>query len=666
MRSLRYLVLAAFAAAVASGCTRDLNVNGPPVVSAGPDLILAARDSVILGATAQGSSPIKRYDWTVVSSPAAAGSQVSIAPVTGLGDVAQLTTGSLLGLYVVAVTATDADDQVSLPDFVNLTLKASSQVEDVEIVCESCRTLLLDLLELDEAVTTRFTAVPSGFSPTSYRWSATFARDPGDRLTGEPSLVENGASADLTLPAVGIPPAILSVTVVASGPNGDRVGTLDVLVANSVDEPPDLSVTWHAADAQPGDAVTVLPGDALYVDAVASDPNGDAVTCEFRPNEEGSPFLVQPTSDPCRVVVYPRTSGRIPFEVKARTSGDGQVADFSMEFYVAPIRVSAGGGALDAVDIARGDVVATNGTGSYLVFDASAPVLDPVVVEATWSGSSAAAFSNATALVGFSTTPDFARFDVVGGSELEDLLWPPPGASAATKTVAMTQGSAGRVFMAMDHGLAVYDPMINTVDPIFEWPGAGLVPSALSWGPSPASSADSGYVWYAEGNVVYLQKSEALSSWGADNKGVLVGSVQAPRITALSFGSGTSDELWDLWVGTGPSGAQDVGSLLLHRNAVDRASGDPRMNVPEELFPQIQGGISSLAVERDGAYAGDVWAVSGGGKLLRVSRAIRDMKTGQRGVVALELDVLEANAKAVATSGRRVAVATEQGLAVVP
>jgi hypothetical protein len=90
------------------------------------------------------------------------------------------------------------------------------------------------------------------------------------------------------------------------------------------------------------------------------------------------------------------------------------------------------------------------------------------------------------------------------------------------------------------------------------------------------------------------------------------------------------------------------------------------MEDPLDFFAPYDGGIGAVAVEQDGPYAGDAWVVAGGA-VMRVSRAVVDEAVGERGALGLELRTSIAGvASGISAAGRRVAVAAEDGLAVVP
>ncbi len=669
MRFARLLSVAA-ALCAAAGCTKDTTVQAPPTVEAGPDLRLPVRPSVVLGASAYGSADIEGFEWKVVAAPDL--SAASVKAINAAGDVAQLETGSLPGLYVVAVRAFDVDGLGSGWDYVNVELTSGAEQVKIALSCtEGCRTLpsAPDALLADENATLTFAVEVLFGTPDGIDWSFTLDGPAGSH--SEPAVLTpaaDGRSATVALPRTT---GDLALTVTAkayvSGLN-DSSASVEVTELDTLDEPPTLSLEWHVPGGKPGDQVRLLPGDAVYLKAVAQDPNGDAVTCEFPPSEEGGPYVIQPVTDPCSRTVYPLQSGALTIGVNANTNKPDGTARATLTLQVAPFRVvTAGGATLSGVALHEdGFVVATDGSAGYRIYDAKDASLTPSIVAASFSGSSAAAFFGSRVAVGFSGSKNLAAFDLSTSTKMPDVSWPAAYPNPATGTKAMAaSGKTGRVWMAQSEGLAVFDPNPLAPSTLAYWPGGQVLASAVAWGPSPMTPSNSGYVWYAAGSTVYCQTSEAMALWqaGADGHGPAVGTVPAMRISALAFGNKTGD----LWVGTAPTGGVSTGfPVYLYRDAVDVASGAPRMEDPLDFFAPYDGGIGAVAVEQDGPYAGDAWVVAGGA-VMRVSRAVVDEAVGERGALGLELRTSIAGvASGISAAGRRVAVAAEDGLAVVP
>jgi hypothetical protein len=224
----------------------------------------------------------------------------------------------------------------------------------------------------------------------------------------------------------------------------------------------------------------------------------------------------------------------------------------------------------------------------------------------------------------------------------------------------MAAGSLGRVFAATNSGLARFEPESGVMT---HWqPSGGLAPQALALGPNPNSETGEKLVWYSEGDSVYYLAGEDVGLWGTE-RGALVGAVEKPKITALCAGT---SKLYDLWIGTGPTGGESgYNGLFLFRNSVE--TGIPRMDDGEELFG-TESGIVAVAVEQEGPYEGDAWVVGGRG-VHRVSRA-PDVE-GNIAAVPLDLDGEWESwiPRAIAVSaqgGRRVVAATGAGLVSTP
>lgn len=667
MRFARLLAAAAALAALAgTACTKNASVQAAPKVDAGPDLRLAVRPSVMLGATGYGSADIKSYEWRVVTAPDL--SKASIQGVSDTGDIAQLDTGTLAGLYVVAARVTDADGLVSDWDFVNVTLVPGAEPLEIALRCaEGCRTE--DFMNYaDEGGSLTFEVDVLSGSPDGIDW-AVKAHGPLGACAEPPVIAPaaDGRSAIVELPrCTGGMLMSVSATAYVSG-LVDVGSTFVFTVENTIDEPPTLSLEWHVPGGKPGDQVRLLPGDAIYLKAVAQDPNGDPVTCEFPPSEEDGPYVLQPVTDPCSRTVYPLQSGNLTIAVNASTSKPDGATRATVTLEVAPFRVVTGGGGLGSVAINDdGFIVAADGTDGYRIYDAKDASLTARSVGAALSRSAAAAFFGSRALVGFSGAKDFSAYDLTSSTKLADVVWPSTVVNPATGTRAMaTSAKTGRIWMAMNEGLGVFDPSPIAPATLSYWSGSQVLPTAVAWGPSPKTPSNSGYVWYAAGNKVYCQTSETVALWeaGTDGHGKQVGSVPAVLVSAMAFGAKTGD----LWVGTAPTGGVMTGfPVYLYLDAVDPADGSPRMDSPLDFFAPYDGGIGGVAVEQDGPYAGDAWVVAGGA-VLRVSRAVVDEAVGVRGAVGLELKTsISGVVKGISVAGRRVAVAAEDGLAVVP
>lgn len=203
----------AFMTLLLAACTRDADVETPPKVIANGDLEIVAQPTIVLGASARGSSPIAHYDWTLVSSPSQ--DKVAIYALTEIGDVVELHTPSLAGLYVVAVTVTDTRGLTSDPDFVNVRLLPGAPVLKVAASCVAgCRSTQGGL-EADGGATLRFVADVLAGTPEVVKWSATLDRDPADTTGGSPAVVTQARTATVILPAVALA-ATLTVRVTAS------------------------------------------------------------------------------------------------------------------------------------------------------------------------------------------------------------------------------------------------------------------------------------------------------------------------------------------------------------------------------------------------------------------------------------------------------------------
>ncbi|HEY3451054.1 MAG TPA: hypothetical protein VGK67_32150 [Myxococcales bacterium] len=665
MRFARLLLAAAALAAFAgSACTKNVQVQAPPKVDAGPDLRLQARPSVVLGATAYGSADIESYEWKVVTAPDI--TKTAITSLSSSHDIAQLETGSVPGLYVVAVRATDVDGLTSAWDFVDVALTSSAELVKIALRCtEGCRNATTgpDPFVANENASLTFAVDVLSGAPDGINWS--FTLDGPDGSHTEPAVLTpaaDGRSAVVELPRC-TRDLSLSVTATAyvSGLN-DSSASIAVIEENTLDEPPTLALEWHIPGGKPGDQVRLLPGDAIYLKAVASDPNGDAISCEFPPSEEGGPYVLQPVTDPCSRTLYPLQSGTITIAVNANTNKPEGTARATLTLQVAPFRVVTGAGAV--ADVAINDdgfIVAADQTAGYRVYDAKDATLTAANVAASFTGSTTAAFFGSRAVVGFSGSKNLSAYDLTTSTKMPDVVWPAASPNPATGTLAMaTSAKTGRVWLAMSEGIGVFDPSPLAASTLSYWAGGPVLPTAIAWGPSPMTPSNSGYVWYAAGNKVYCQQSEAMALWSTAN---VVGTVPGIRISAMAYGNKTGD----LWVGTAPTGGVSTGfPVYLYRDAVDPANGDPRMNAPLDFFAPYDGGIGGVAVEQDGPYAGDAW-VAAGGMVMRVSRAVVDEAVGERGALGLELTTaVPGVALKISVAGRRVAVAAKGGLAVVP
>ncbi|MGC4118214.1 MAG: hypothetical protein QM765_27420 [Myxococcales bacterium] len=669
MRFVRLLIFAALAV-FAAACTKGTAVKAPPKVNAGPDQRTEVKASVELFVNVTSAAEIETYEWKVVVAPDLEKTSIAV-PATSLGDVVSLQTGAIPGLFVVAVRVTDVDGLTSDFDYVNVELTGSSPNEPVKIAlaCSAgCRTSSSqpDWLFADEETQLTFDVQVLEGQPTGVNWS--FTLDGPDGSHQEPAVLTpaaDGLSATVELPRTTAPLTLrVSATAYVSGVN-DSTASVTVEEEDTVDEPPTLAFEWHIPGGKPGDPVKVLPGDAIYVKAVVADPNGDAVTCEFPSNEIGGPYFIQQVTDPCSRTVYPLRSGKVTIAVDAKTSKTDGTTRQILTLDVAHFRVAGTG--LTGVSIKDdGMIVASDGSAGYRIYDAKDANLTAKVVDASFTGSKVAAFYGSKALVGFTGSKELAAYDLSTSTELPDFIWPASALNPATGTVAMASSAkTGRVWMAMSEGIGVFDPSPTAASALAYWYGGQVLPTAIAWSPSPKTPSDSGYVWYAAGGKVYCQTTESLANWqaGTDGHGVEVGTIPAQRVSAMAYGSAAGD----LWVGTAPTGGVSTGfPVFLFKNAVDAATGEPKLGTPLDFFAPLDGGIGGVAVEQDGPYAGDAWVVAGGA-VMRVSRAVVDEATGERGAVELELQTdIGGIVNGISVAGRRVAVASESGLAVVP
>jgi len=640
---------------ILAGCTHEASLPASPLVRAGPDIVMTVRDSLVLGA--QGEDPdgsIARFEWLLVSAP-----ELEKARVTAKsekGDVAELTTGGVAGLYVLRVVAEDDDGLRSEPDYLTVTLRAENTVQ-LNLACtEGCHGS--PNLGASERATLTFAVDPQGGVAQSYVWEAHLVRHPADRFSEELQLASNGTQAQITVPRVARS-ATLTVSVSAQVPGGTEVGeTLIVAIANDTDEPPELTVSWRQPGAtSPADgSVVVLPGDALHVSAAAEDPNGDAVACRFEIVAGSVPAEQREGSDSCRTTLYPLAAGTLTIRAIGETAGEDGAA--LLDVQITGLTIEEGGPALTAVAVASPEgatsrVAAVGSEGDFHLYRGAA--------RTSWStglaGGTAIGVTRGTqperALVGFGSSGAWARYNLTSGGLESNLGWGSV-APARAETRAMSAGSSGRVFAATDQGVAVHG-----AGGLELWRAVVDV-RAIAVGPNPASTTGEGFVWFAAGTNLYHRSGETLAQWGVDAPEP-VASILEPGISTLAAGT---ENVLDLWVGTRPEGQESGSGLYLFADAVNAETGEVTLGAPEELFAN-ETGVAAVAVERTGPYEGDAWVVAGR-KLLRVSRAALD-GAEERSVVALRLvqswDAGKVRAVAVSASGaRKVAVATDRGL----
>ncbi len=637
------------------GCAVERTVKTAPVVVGNVDLDMAIQDKILLHATAiDADGTVESFTWKLVEGPQ--GANPVLAPKTSKGDIVELQPGGVTGLYVLSVTATDDQGLTSDPDFVNVMLRPQTKAKLALSCTDGC--VYSPNPEADEATELTIQAILTEADALGFSWTAALKRDPADPLTGEPVLTPNRDQLKVSVPRVARA-ATLTVHVSVAVAGGQPVTqVLSILVKNNLDEPPVVSLDWHLApdSAAPASDVAILPGDAIHVTATASDPNGDPLTCEIK--AAGVAVEITPSAaDPCRVTVYPLEPGTLSLTATASTASPQASTDSApLQMAIKPFAAETSGPSLTAVAVRDdGSVLAGGSAGQFYLYQGG----QRLQFSAGGTTASAVALSHGrdpdTGMVGFADHGSLSRYNLKVGSQESSVSLPGP-----TATRALAAGSAGRIFAATDSGVLVYSAGGASLAQFL--PTGGLNATAVTVGPNPKSTTGEGIVWYAEGANLYFQTGEDQTAWGT-GKGQTATTVANPAITALAAGPAGE---WDLWVATGPSnGGTGASSLLLFKNSLDPASGAVQLNGAQALLAQ-QGSVAVLAVEAAGRYQADVWAVAGG-KLLRVSRAPINDVGNPRGVKELVLGGLGgASARGVAVAGRKVAVATNQGLLTVP
>lgn len=635
-----------------AACSDERSLKAAPIVRASPDLDLVVREVVFVGAQAQDpDGEVASFAWSLVAAPDP--SSTRLTPKGRKGEVLELETGGIPGHYVLSVTATDDDELVSEPDFLNLTLRPEGAA-GLELVCvEGCHSLpgRLEANELSDLAV----EVQSG-SALGLTWTVQLARDPRDPFADEPTLGNRLSGRTVRVPQVARP---ASLVVTAFTPGGAQA-QLVVDILNSADEPPEIALEWSQPGQPPvgAEAPKVLPGDALWVSARVSDPNGDEVACVF-PEVDGLPAERRASNDPCRITIYPLAGGTLSVLASATTTEPLATAEAEpLEIEVSGFQVEADGPSLNAVAIDPwGRIMAVGEQPAFHVY--SGGRRDSYVSGLT-EGSAVAISNGGVQTLGFAgwaSTGSWSPFDFGAGAQQPNLGW---GVAVAppTQTRAMAAGANGRVFAATDRGIAFWDGTGS----LQQWqPEEGLDVRTIAVGPD-ISWGGGGLVWYAVGNEVYCQTSEDAASWTAE---AVVGTVPGPEVTAIGVGS---TSLPDLWVGTGDAGGTPGGSgLWLFRDAFDSVIVQPRMDEGEEFFAQL-GAVRSIAVEGQGPYAGDAWVVVGD-SLARVSRA--QTNAGEKGAEALELlrigaDLVPRGVAVANGVARTVVVASSRGLVSAP
>lgn len=638
-----------------ASCTREVAIDMPPQVYAGEDVDAVVPSVLALGASAwSGHSTVVRLDWTLVAAPDPG--QVHLVPKGDpVGSVLDVYTGDIPGIYVLGVAATDAQGLTSSADYVHLLLRPKPAAQALRLTCAAGCKAVGDALEADEGAS--LTLLATADHPelaAGYEWKLNLVRDPSDPFREALAVQTSGPTATVGLPRVARA-ARLEVSATALG-DSTASASLSVLERNSADEPPQIVLeARQPGAAQPvGGSALVLPGDALLVTALVSDPNGDAVTCSLPAPTSSAALVRVDSADPCRATIYPLADGAVEIRAQATTASPAATASAQLKVTVSKLALDAEAPGLAAVAVdGAGRVLAAGAQpllylwteGGRTSFAASAP------------GGAAAALSAGAApelgIVGYSGTGTWSRLDVGAQALGVDLTWPGKAESPA-KTRGLAAGSGGKVFGATDEGVAVFQPAAG----LRLWPSpGGLSVDALAAAPS---AGEKGLVWAAAGNAIFALNGEDPAAWPASPPSALTVLFQR-RVAALAAVTG---ELTDLWAATVPGPGASAAGLLLFRDSVDPSTGQPRLNAPEELFAQVSG-VLSIGVEREGPYAGDVWAVAGD-RLVRVSRAEQNGASGARPALALQLDAQgSAKARAVAVNGsgkRKVAVATDLGL----
>ncbi|MFN7133745.1 MAG: hypothetical protein ACK4N5_16835, partial [Myxococcales bacterium] len=301
-----------------AACTDEIAVPSPPVVVAGRDIDADLAERIALVATAaDGDGTVEKFEWSLVAVPD--GADPSLVALPPRGEVAELLPKGVSGLYVIAVQAVDDAGLKSEPDYLNVLLRPSSRLA-VSLRCTTC-TGTAEPFAASEQSTLELEALVQRGAVGRYSWSATLERNPADTLTGEPEVRASDARATIVLPAVARD-ARLNVVLVATGTDHrDTVARLAIDVRNDVDEPPVItSVRWRQAGQQvDGDNTTVvLPGDALFVEAEAQDPNGDPTACRL---QFSNAVPVHTVGTGCRQTVYPLGPGALGFTATPENTG---------------------------------------------------------------------------------------------------------------------------------------------------------------------------------------------------------------------------------------------------------------------------------------------------------------------------------------------------------
>ncbi|MGI5864707.1 MAG: hypothetical protein ACOX6T_22025 [Myxococcales bacterium] len=648
---MRTAALSLILALSLGACSGERSLKVAPVVRASPDLNLVVRDVVFVGAQAQDADgEVASFAWSLVAAPDPSATQLTTKGRKG--EVLELKTGGIPGHYVLSVTATDDDELVSEPDFINLTLRPEGAT-GLELICiDGCRSLP-ERLEANELSDLAIEVRPG--PALGLTWAVELVRDTRDPFIDEPTMSDRSSGKTVRVPRVARPASL----VVSASTAGGVQAQLVVDILNSVDEPPEIALEWSQPGQPPvgAQAPEVLPGDALWVSARVSDPNGDEVTCTF-PEVEGLRAERRGSSDPCRITVYPLVGGTLQILASATTTEPTATAEAEpLEIEVAGFQVEQDGPSLDAVAIDRwGRIVAV---GELPVFHIYSDGRRDSYLTGLTEGTAVAISSGGQKTLGFAgwaSSGSWSAFDFTIGEQQPNFGWgvavDPP-----TRTRAMAAGSHGRVFAATDRGIAFWDGTGS----LAQWqPEEGLDVRAIAVGPD-MSWGSGGLVWYAVGNEVYCQTTEDAASWTAD---AAVGTVAGPAVTAIGVGP---TSLPDLWVGTGDAEGTAGGSgLWLFRDAFDPVIVQPRMEEGEAFFAQL-GAVRSIAVERQGPYAGDAWGVVGD-RLARVSRA--QMNGGGKGAEAFELvwlpDVAPRSVAVSNGAARSVVLASSRGLVFAP
>ncbi|MDR1280489.1 MAG: cadherin-like domain-containing protein, partial [Opitutaceae bacterium] len=246
--------------------------NQPPVVRAGLDCEIAYGVTLsVQGYATDDGQPIDRLTtrWEQVSGP---GAVTFSQPQYTNTNV----TFPVAGDYVIALTATDQELTVS--DEMRIRVLPPPPLPLQVFLPEDFEAAAL-------SVSTLNAAVRGGNADTlAYQWS---------RVSGAASGLEITTPAQQNAQVRWKQPGVYTLRLTVSDGSETAFGEVAVTVTESSNRPPNVIATYPASTIYAG-----LDGYATdYVEAAATDPDGDAITIEFYRSGSSTPLYTTPAPD---------------------------------------------------------------------------------------------------------------------------------------------------------------------------------------------------------------------------------------------------------------------------------------------------------------------------------------------------------------------------------